>query len=84
MMGFESDAMTPGHYGPDEAEPTEQTRQRVPAWQQRRAQRRARREQEDALAVDDILRKINSSGIDSLTGAEKRRLRRATERKRKS
>ena len=48
---------------------------------ERRAERRARKEQEETTRVDAILRKIARSGIESLSGAEKRLLRRATRRK---
>jgi hypothetical protein len=51
---------------------------------ERRAARRARREAEEQTAVDAILQKIARSGLESLSAAEKRRLRQATRRKQQS
>jgi Zn-dependent protease len=56
---------------------------RPSARRQRREERRAAREQREFAAIDAILRKIRARGMGSLTGSEKRRLRRATERKRR-
>jgi Zn-dependent protease len=52
--------------------------------QQRKAERRARRERQERLREDAILRKISRSGMESLTAAERRLLRRATRQKRQS
>ncbi|MHC4218820.1 MAG: site-2 protease family protein [Planctomycetota bacterium] len=70
MMGFETE-QEPSHPGPSPREI-------------RRAERRARREQDEQQRVDAILQKIRDSGIDSLTAAEKRQLRRETRRKQQS
>lgn len=51
-------------------------------WHERRAQRMAQREQDEAREVDRILQKIAVSGIDSLTRRERALLKRVTERKR--
>lgn len=50
----------------------------------RRAQRRLRRDAEEQAELDRILSKIATSGMENLTGSEKRALRRATNRKRNS
>ena len=77
MLGFESDDYSASLHGPDEID----VATKAPSWRQRADQRRARREREDAAAVDDILQKIAARGIQSLSGVEKRRLRRATRRR---
>lgn len=51
-------------------------------WRERRAQRMAEREQDEAREVDLILQKIATSGIDSLSRRERALLKRVTERKR--
>lgn len=75
-LGFESDEYSASLYGPDEDEavPPGHTRR------ERTAERQVQREQQEAHAVDDILQKIASSGMQSLTRGEKRRLERATRR----
>jgi hypothetical protein len=70
-MGFEPD------------EPTAAER-RTERRAERRAERAAQREEQERNAVDAILRKIARSGIESLSAAEKRRLRQATRRKQQS
>jgi Zn-dependent protease len=50
---------------------------------QRRRERRRQKEEEEQAELDRILAKIASSGMGSLTGAEKRWLQRATERRRR-
>ncbi len=50
----------------------------------RRAQRHARREQEEAQRVDEVLTKVSRSGYESLSAAERRLLRRATKRRQKT
>ncbi len=75
-LGFESDDYSASLHGPDEDEA-------VPAGPTRReraAERQVQREQQESRAVDDILQKIASSGMESLSRMEKRRLRRATRR----
>lgn len=79
MLGFDSGDYSASLYGPDEADEPEAAK--TGASRRLRAdQRRARREQEETAVVDDILQKIASRGMQSLSGAEKRRLRRATRR----
>ncbi len=56
---------------------------RTSAWRKRREERRAARERQEFAAIDAILRKIAQRGMGSLSGSEKRRLRRATQRRRK-
>ena len=75
-LGFESDDYSASLHGPDEAEaaPSRPTRS------ERAVERRADRKQQEVRAVDDILQKIAVSGMESLTGGEKRRLKRATRR----
>lgn len=50
----------------------------------RRAQRKLKRDAKEQAELDRILSKIAHSGMDSLSGREKRALRRATNRKRNS
>jgi Zn-dependent protease len=69
-MGFEPDE-------PDEPTPAERRAER-------RAQRDAQRAEQEKSAVDAILQKIARSGIESLSVAERRRLRQATRRKQQS
>jgi len=75
-LGFESDEYSASLYRPDEDEvaPARPTRR------ERAVEQRAHREQQDARAVDAILQKIASRGMESLTRGEKRRLERATRR----
>ena len=73
-LGFESDEYSASLNAPEEDPPAEAG----PTWQQRRAERRLRRERQEAAAVDDILRRIASRGMDSLRAAQKRQLHRAT------
>jgi Zn-dependent protease len=56
---------------------------RPSAWRKRREERRAARERQEFAAIDAILLKIRQRGMGSLTGSEKRRLRRATQRRRR-
>ena len=76
MMGFDAP-----DYAASLDEPDGETAAAAPS---RRAVKRLRREQEEAGAVDAILRKIADSGMESLTGGEKRILRRATRKKQES
>ena len=55
-----------------------------PSRQQRRVDRRARREADESRPVDRILEKIADTGLESLTGREKRLLRRVTQRKQRA
>ncbi|MCH6551710.1 MAG: site-2 protease family protein [Planctomycetes bacterium] len=55
-----------------------------PSRQQRRVDRRARREADESRHVDRILEKIAETGLESLTGREKRLLRRVTQRKQRA
>ena len=55
-----------------------------PSRQQRRVDRRARREADESRHVDRILEKIADTGLESLTGREKRLLRRVTQRKQRA
>ncbi len=75
-LGFESDDYSASLSGPDEDE----TVPPRPTRRERAAERQLQREQQESEAVDDILQKIASSGIESLTRGEKRRLERATRR----
>lgn len=75
-LGFESDDYSASLHGPDE----DDAARAGPTRRERAKQRRARRELEESIAVDGILQKIAARGIESLSGAEKRRLRRATRR----
>ena len=59
----------------DDAKPAKPTRS------ERQAQRKAQAERNEMEQVDHILQKIAQSGMESLTGAEKRLLRRTTRRK---
>ncbi len=77
MLGFESDDYSASLYGPDEIDAAKT----APSWRQRADQRRARREREETAAVDEILQKIAARGMQSLSGVEKRQLRRATRRR---
>ena len=79
MLGFDSGDYSASLYGPDEADDPEAAKTATSS-RRRADQRRARREQEEIAVVDDILQKIASRGMQSLSGAEKRRLRRATRR----
>jgi len=53
-------------------------------WRRRRAQRLQRREQSLTAEVDRILEKVAQHGLHSLTGREKRALRRATQHQRRA
>jgi Zn-dependent protease len=77
MLEFESDEYALSLHGGKE-EPEGATR---PTYRQRRAQKQAAREQQEAEEVDRILQKIADSGMDSLSRAERSLLRRVTERK---
>ncbi len=55
-----------------------------PARPPRRVDRRARREADESRHVDRILEKIADTGLESLTGREKRLLRRVTQRKQRA
>lgn len=59
----------------DDAKPAKPTRS------ERQAQRQAQAERNEMEQVDHVLQKIAQSGMDSLTAAEKRLLRRTTRRK---
>ncbi len=72
MMGFET-----ADYSASLDEPP------APPRPSRREMRRRQREQQEADELDAILRKIADSGMESLTGGEKRVLRRATASKKK-
>ena len=77
FMGYESDDYSASLYekGPDDARPAK------PSRRERQAQRKAQAERDEMEQVDHVLQKIAQSGIDSLTAAEKRLLRRTTRRK---
>ncbi len=75
-LGFESDDYSASLQGPDEDE----TPPAGPTRRERAVDRQVQREQQESQAVDDILQKIASSGMESLTRGEKRRLERATRR----
>ncbi len=79
-MGIETSEYAESLWGPaGEEAPARPSRGEVRA--ERRARREEQREQRESAAVDDILRKINEHGIESLTGAERRRLREATKKR---
>lgn len=65
----------------DQGEPADAEPARRSRWQ-RRVERRALRQQQESGQVDQILHKIAESGMESLSAAEKRLLKRATQRKR--
>jgi stage IV sporulation protein FB len=71
MMGFEAGLEPAEDAGPSPREV-------------RRAERAARRAEQEQRELDAILQKIGRSGMESLTGGEKRRLRKATQQKRRS
>ena len=73
FMGGESDLYAASV---DQGEPARSSRR------QRRVERRALRQQQESGQVDQILHKIAESGMESLSAAEKRLLKRATQRKR--
>ena len=75
-LGFESDDYSASLSGPDEDEAAPP----APTRGERAAERQVQRRQQESQAVDDILQKIASSGMESLTRGEKRRLERATRR----
>ena len=50
---------------------------------QRREEKRRQREAEEQAELDRILAKIGSSGLDSLTRGEQRRLKKATDDRRR-
>jgi Zn-dependent protease len=53
-----------------------------PTWSQRRARRRAAQQRADAVELDRILQKIVDQGMGSLSGAERKLLKRATDQRR--
>lgn len=53
-----------------------------PTWSQRRARRRAAQQRADAVELDRILQKIADQGMGSLSGAERKLLKRATDQRR--
>ena len=75
FLGFDSDEFDVG--GPTLAEAGEPGSTR----RSRRAQRHARRDQEEAKRVDEVLTKVSRSGYENLSAAERRLLRRATKRR---
>lgn len=77
MMGYESHEYVLQSHADAETKPAQP---RI----NKRAERQAQREQEEAKEVDRILQKIADSGIDSLSRGERALLKRVTERKRQS
>ncbi len=77
FMGYESGDYSASLSGKeqDEGKPAKPTRS------ERQAQRKAEAERAEMQQVDHVLQKIAQSGMDSLTAAEKRLLRRTTRRK---
>lgn len=75
FLGFDSDEFDVG--GPTLAEAGEPGSTR----RSRQAQRHARRDQEEAKRVDEVLTKVSRSGYENLSAAERRLLRRATKRR---
>ncbi len=75
-----------GYASFDEAETPEKTPGPIARWKNKRAAEKAERERQEKeahrLAVEEILRKIAATGMDSLTPAERRTLEAETERKR--
>lgn len=75
-----------GYAAFDEPERREKKPGPIARWRNRRAaektEHRRREKEAHRLAVEEILRKIGASGIDSLTPAERRTLEAETERKR--
>lgn len=53
-------------------------------WAQRRKRREVESEQNEQETIDRILQKVHEKGMNSLTGAEKKALKRATERQRET
>jgi stage IV sporulation protein FB len=81
MLGLESDEEAMDAYGgTDEPEPS--TAGGLPTQTQRATQRQAPSRVQEAQEVDRILQKIARNGLDSLSGAERGLLQRATERRR--
>lgn len=79
-MGHENDDYALSlAYGEDEEQAETAAK---PTREDKRAEKIARAEQEEAEEVDRILKKIGESGMDSLTRKEKQLLNRVTERKR--
>ncbi len=80
FMGFDGEGYAPGEAG--------KARRPWQSWRQRRAQRHAeraaRRDRDEAGRVDRVLDKIANEGMQGLSAAEKRLLRRATRRKKDS
>ena len=76
MMGFDPGGF-PAAY--DAGEPAEAASK--PSARQRRAERRARSKKRELAAVDAILKKIGESGMESLSGVERRLLKRVTKEK---
>ena len=59
-------------------------RRRASRWQVRRLRRQAEADHAEQQRIDTILAKVSASGMNSLTWSERRALRRATERQRRS
>ena len=80
FMGYESDdySASLSEKDPDDARPVK------PSRRERQAQRKAQAERDEMEQVDHVLQKIAQSGMDSLSAAEKRLLRRTTRRKKQS
>jgi stage IV sporulation protein FB len=76
-LGIETDEYALSVHGGVEAD-----QPRQPTRRERRADRQALREQQEAEEVDRILQKIADSGMESLSRAERSLLKRVTERKR--
>ena len=77
FMGYDSGDYSASLYGKEEDEP----KPAKPTRSKRQAERKAQAERDEMQRVDHILEKIAQSGMDNLTGAEKRLLRRTTRRK---
>lgn len=77
FMGYESQDYSASLYekGPADVRPAK------PSRRERQAQRKAQAKRDEVEQVDHVLQKIAQSGMDSLTAAEKRLLRRTTRRK---
>lgn len=75
MMGFEDDEYAQSLHGDDEPEDA------GPSRAERREARQAERVAQEEAQIDQILAKIGTGGMESLTGREKRILKRASQRK---
>jgi len=82
FMGWSSDEPVGSMVGEAEEEHSSGRATPLKKWRDRREEKRQQQDLEDEQAIDAILQKIAAQGMESLSRAERKRLRRATERKR--